>query len=296
MHIILSRKGFDSASGGGPSPILPDGTLLSLPIPETVGSHVTIEYDKILAPNGMTYGEIMRQLNIPIPPSSAHLDPDVDPGSRPRVAGWRPILGQAGSAQGHLEQQGVTVGDLFLFFGLFRKTEWVDGTLQWVPGSKPEHVIWGYLEIGEMHRIASPEEAMFLSTYAKHPHIEDWQRPKNTLYIASQRRRLNAHQPGAGRFMYDPRLVLTAPGRTSSVWHLPREFADIAEHGGLSFHTDPRRWTALPDGSFELQSVGRGQEFVMKATPKLLKWASERIRIGLAGKTVAGREQDGLVA
>ncbi len=34
MQIILSRKGFDSASGGGPSPILPDGTLLSLPIPE----------------------------------------------------------------------------------------------------------------------------------------------------------------------------------------------------------------------------------------------------------------------
>ena len=33
MKVILSRKGFDSQYGGMPSPILPDGTLLSLPIP-----------------------------------------------------------------------------------------------------------------------------------------------------------------------------------------------------------------------------------------------------------------------
>jgi hypothetical protein len=33
MKVILSRKGFDSEYGGIASPILPDGTLLSLPIP-----------------------------------------------------------------------------------------------------------------------------------------------------------------------------------------------------------------------------------------------------------------------
>jgi Nucleotide modification associated domain 3 len=33
MKLILSRKGFDSAYGGVPSPILPDGTLCPLPIP-----------------------------------------------------------------------------------------------------------------------------------------------------------------------------------------------------------------------------------------------------------------------
>ena len=33
MKIILSRKGFDSSYGGYPSPILPDGSLVSLPIP-----------------------------------------------------------------------------------------------------------------------------------------------------------------------------------------------------------------------------------------------------------------------
>ena len=36
MKIMLSRKGFDSTKedGGYPSPILPDGTLLSLPVPD----------------------------------------------------------------------------------------------------------------------------------------------------------------------------------------------------------------------------------------------------------------------
>lgn len=33
MKIILSRKGFDSKYGGGSSPILPGGEMLSMPIP-----------------------------------------------------------------------------------------------------------------------------------------------------------------------------------------------------------------------------------------------------------------------
>ena len=33
MKVILSRKGFDSMNGSCPSPIMPDGTLLSMPIP-----------------------------------------------------------------------------------------------------------------------------------------------------------------------------------------------------------------------------------------------------------------------
>ena len=32
--LYLSRKGFDSAVGVGPSSVLEDGTMLSLPIPE----------------------------------------------------------------------------------------------------------------------------------------------------------------------------------------------------------------------------------------------------------------------
>jgi hypothetical protein len=34
MKLILSRKGFDSSTGGIPSPIFPDGRMVSLPIPD----------------------------------------------------------------------------------------------------------------------------------------------------------------------------------------------------------------------------------------------------------------------
>ena len=39
MRLILSRKGFDSANGGCPSPIFPDGSMLSLPIPSRSAPH-----------------------------------------------------------------------------------------------------------------------------------------------------------------------------------------------------------------------------------------------------------------
>ena len=32
--MIFSRKGFDSSYGGAVSPILPDGTMVTIPIPE----------------------------------------------------------------------------------------------------------------------------------------------------------------------------------------------------------------------------------------------------------------------
>ena len=34
MRLVISRKGFDSTAGGCASPILPDGTMVSLPIPD----------------------------------------------------------------------------------------------------------------------------------------------------------------------------------------------------------------------------------------------------------------------
>ena len=57
MKVILSRKGFDSSNGGCPSPILPDGTLLSLPIP----SQDRDAYEA-LSFRGLNYGTLLEQL------------------------------------------------------------------------------------------------------------------------------------------------------------------------------------------------------------------------------------------
>ena len=59
MKIILSRKGFDSGSGGCPSPILPDGRLISLPIP-VEGERLS--YGDLSFDKGASYFDIMNTL------------------------------------------------------------------------------------------------------------------------------------------------------------------------------------------------------------------------------------------
>ncbi len=98
MKIILSRKGFDTTSGGCPSPILPDGTLLSLPIPD----EEDIKYSD-LQYNGFSYDRILTGLNPGAVYSGCHLDPDIREGVRiVPVDNWRPAFGQTGSALGIL--------------------------------------------------------------------------------------------------------------------------------------------------------------------------------------------------
>ena len=72
MKIILSRKGFDSSNGGCPSPIMPDGTLLSMPIP----SYDAASYDDLWY-NGEKYSDIMKQLKPKANFENCHVDPDI---------------------------------------------------------------------------------------------------------------------------------------------------------------------------------------------------------------------------
>ena len=119
MRIILSRKGFDSSSGGRPSPILADGRMVSLPIPD---EQSPIRYMDIRWKE-YNLGDLVSDLtNGRVPASSsAHLDPDINCESLSRHAEWRPIFGQIGAAQGHLRKNNVQPGDIFLFFGLYQK-------------------------------------------------------------------------------------------------------------------------------------------------------------------------------
>src|SRR5512137_1653099 len=83
MKIILSRKGFDSSLGGYPSPILPDGKMVSLPIP----LKDELRYSGLLAEGGLTYYDLMKQLKLKIKignhwpalnkETKCHLDPDI---------------------------------------------------------------------------------------------------------------------------------------------------------------------------------------------------------------------------
>jgi len=111
MKLILSRKGFDSSAGRMPSPILPDGTLLSLPIPTDADPEFTygdLQYGQ------SSYHEIISQLKRTFKDGYCHLDPDLRPEAVARPAGWRPAFGQSGAALSHLNKYGVGSGRFFV--------------------------------------------------------------------------------------------------------------------------------------------------------------------------------------
>ena len=152
MRVIFSRKGFDSAAGNAPSPII-DGEPISLPIPTKRRS----ETNYLVAGLGeiveqMTKGRI----------GAAHLCHE-----DPMFSNGRWAFGQTGAAQSHLERNGVGVGDVFLFFGLFASLD----------GRDRHHRIFGYLEIDEVRRLGgrpskSDNPKGFLR---RHPHtIGEW--------------------------------------------------------------------------------------------------------------------------
>lgn len=276
MRIIFSRKGFDSSSGGCPSPVLPDGRLLSLPIPDVRSK---IRY-RDLQIEGINPGRLVSQLTRSKVNSSsgAHLDPDLLNGHLPRLAGWRPLLGQTGSAQGHLSKQGIQPGDLFLFFGLFREAEIYQRRWRFIPGTSARHLLWGWLQIDEIVHVDSltPGEQPWLNY---HPHLHGEPDSNNTLYLARQSLSLPGlnHIAGSGVFeQFDPRLQLTQPGSDKpSVWQLPSWFYP-ADRQPLSYHHRAERWQINPSHCL-LQAVARGQEFVLQADhyPQSAEWVAQ---------------------
>ena len=277
MRLILSRKGFDSAAGKVPSPILEDGRLVSLPIPDRES---TVRYDEIDSPAG-DLGTVVPRLTRDRSRADhrAHLDPDLVRASRPRQRGWQPCFGQAGAAQSALAREGVDVGDLFLFFGWFRQVEETADGFRYVPRSPDLHVIFGWLQIGKVIDLAAEPAPAWA---AEHPHCGDLQRKNDTLYVASKHLSIGesaGRQPsairGGGAFRtLDPALTLTAPEeKRRSHWDLPGWFYPSDERPPLGYHSDLSRWTRRGD-RVGLTSAARGQEFVLDVDhyPEAMEW------------------------
>ena len=288
MKLILSRKGFDSQSGGCPSPIFPDGTLYSLPIP---GCYSKIKYRDIR--HGDTnIGKVVKDLTRRRKPknrigskSRAHLDPDINHVAYPRQEGWQPLFGQSGAAQGHLDNQGVQIGDLFLFFGLFQKIEKVSGRWHFVKDAPRQHILWGWLQIGEIHKVDNlAKDELPWTCYHPHRHLSRDKDPTNTLYIASCGLHLGdgSIAQGAGCYLkFHERLVLTNPnGSGVTDWRLPRCFYPDNGNSPLTYHPKLDRWRH-DDRYTYLQSASRGQEFVLDLDqyPDVTDWLMESIFI-----------------
>ena len=81
---------------------------------------------------GKSYLEIIHELNprtVISHTHHCHLDPDLRAEVYQREVGWMPAFGQTGASLTELYENGVCVGDLFLFFGWFKETEYKNGKL-----------------------------------------------------------------------------------------------------------------------------------------------------------------------
>lgn len=268
MKLILSRKGFDSENGGAASPIFPDGTLYSLPIPSANGP---TRLGDLAACSGrlgvladqLTHGGVSGSTPI-------HLDPDLDAAALSRPAGWRPAFGQSGAAQGHLRNQGIGVGDVFLFYGWFREVERRDGKWQYRREAPNLHVLFGWLQVGGVLNIGAATTA-YRTQYpwlSDHPHVHGDRDDSNTVYVANSELTLPATArvtaAGAGAFqrVTAPR-VLTASGQANRrVWQLPSCLYPEQGRTPLTYNTNLANWSRDAGGS-RLVSASKGQEFVL---------------------------------
>jgi hypothetical protein len=205
VRIIFSRKGFDSAAGRAPSPIV-NGEPISLPIPTVRRSETTYELAGLGNVITRTTKGRLR------PESLCHEDPMFHNG--------RCAFGQTGAAQAHLANQGVGVDDVFLFFGLFADLH----------GRDVHHRIFGFLRVEEVRLLGGrPRESDVPSGFPRrHPHtIGDWNE-NNTIYLGH----------GAKTRKSPEALRLSKPGRAVSRWLVPPWLRET----GLSYHRNPARW------------------------------------------------------
>ena len=264
MKIILSRKGFDSTSGKQANPIMPDGTLLSLPIPaeEDAISFSSLQW------NGMSYYDIIHSLNPKTKytiDSRCHLDPDIRKGVKDRLPNWKPAFGQMNASLSHLRNQNVSVGDIFLFYGWFRETEQKDGRIQYKKDGLDAHIIYGYMEVGEI--IECKEDVP--KWCVEHPHFiydNSWKSKKNAIFLPAEQLTIIPSISGCDVLDYRRDRVLSKDGMTRRYWNLPDFFKKVK----ISYNANS--W----QGDY-FKSAGRGQEFVMDATPEIINWVKHII-------------------
>lgn len=268
VKVIISRKGFDSAYGRVPSPILPDGRMIALPIPDKDApmAYDAIQRDNIALASFVTDLKAKRgkPAKLIVPTDRAHLDPDLDQQAVPRPDGWRPIFGQSGAALSHLMSSGVGVGDLFLFFGWFRRVEAQDGHWRYVRGADSVHALWGWMRVGAVHPVDATLPADVRRWAAGHPHLHGEQPRDNSVIVAADTVEIGGRRlPGAGIFTSRSERVLTVAGENRSSWCMPAWMRPDAGHATLTYHGDQKRWTEVTEETCRMRAVDIGQEFVL---------------------------------
>ena len=262
-NLVISRKGFDATSGGCASPIFENGDIFSIPIPQKKQSPSRY---RDLRFNHLSGKEILDLIG-----AKSIADKDFCHND-PLLSEKKGIFGQAGGAQGELDNFYIEKGDLFLFFGWFKKYHRRGPDL---------HHLFGYLQVEKIIK-GNKEILNFLSKEGlSHPHgtKDIAQYKNNTIYIASKNltfsdrvRDLKRH----GRFKKTAKeLILTEKGKTRSKWRFPQEYFSDTKN----LFRNRLKWK--DEKNCLVDCIGIGQEFILNANdnPSVVAWASHLINI-----------------
>ncbi|MGA7675284.1 MAG: hypothetical protein WCA78_09600 [Rhizomicrobium sp.] len=264
MRVVFSRKGFDSAAGGCPSPII-EGKPTTIPIPTVMPTPMRYqdlkgEYGRLV--EDLTNRRIKRT-------TRCHVDPDINQNVLGRLPGWRGAFGQTGAAQSHLNNQGVVQGDLFLFWGLFQCA--AKGR-RWKFNGPKQHRIFGWLQIGQIFHVGADGRSVLRHhTWLRdHPHTSNGWSHLNTIYVAADQLTLNGRKTGVpGWGMFSKGFRLSEENSLVSNWQVPNWLNPARGGVGMSYHPLDR-WS----GKGTVRSAARGQEFVADTTGRrdALEW------------------------
>jgi hypothetical protein len=283
MRLVFSRKAWDSKAGGKPNPII-DGQFVPLPIPKNKHRGGNVPLKDIYWPLQPPIS-----LDVLLGPQVGHFHPDpwLYPGMLKKQAGhWLPAQGHTATspAHRHLVKEGITEGDIMLFYGWFRKAKFEQGKLTFEERSPDLHVVFGYLQIDEiLENKDFPALTGRLPGLGDHPHLNNTV-GDDVLYVAKRFLEIPGLPtgviPGGGLFpQFDPRLVLTDQegGNTKrSVWRLCGWAS--SDPSVLPEMTYLKKWEReYPDCT--TRNRGQGQEFVLKPTPEILQWLVSLLKL-----------------
>ncbi|MDO8635797.1 MAG: hypothetical protein Q7R34_06060 [Dehalococcoidia bacterium] len=299
--VVLSRKGFDSSAGHGYSPFDPEtGKYIVLPIPDeeiagNFGNGTKFE-DIKLQPNYLN-GINVSNLRDLISHELLHYGSEAKNESRKKYAHFDPWLGHcpwltpgsdhhvgafgpSGPAQTHLQNQGVDVGSLFLFFSRFKPIRGRPDNLGIrVNPLKGVYFLYGWLKVGG--KATSFDRVRKDKLLSRHPHATKDLDENYPIYIAKPYLFDGSGIAGCGYFpKLTKSLLLTSEKyfETPSTWELP----------GFFFYSRPshlksREWQKSADGeTCTVSSGGRGQEFVFEESEYFWRWFKNLLQENLA--------------
>ena len=273
MKIILSKKGLDSSNSTKPISIT-NKEMIFLPIPsENIYdserySEVFIDKISLLyycMEMGINYGFI-NEGQVPIDGvTNCHLDQQLI-----NYFGYHDFKGSFGqvlSAQKHLENNNVSVNDLFLFYGWYSDKNKPNG----------KHTVFGYMQIGEIIKMGELTPNQKQDLIIKYPwlhHQPHWdsKETNNTIYIARETCTFDKRIKGYGMFKYNKRLDLTASDtELKTCWKIP-----ALKNCKVSFKDKNGHSNFNELGQFRVAE--RCQELVIEECPQAEKWAINLIK------------------